>query len=159
MGEADTPFEDWSLTDKAAFAALVRPVVIENMAANPDYADWAYAFYAKHVYGVPDGKAVPQETALTASRKALGEKLALSEQLQGYCDAVSVFYEVTNPEKPFWTFVFTANRHWDEVEALGEEPRTRYRVEIDAATGDTTRALAFTSGDGVTGLEAVERLQ
>ena len=159
VGEASVMFWDWPLTDKKALADLVRPVVLRNMAENPDYADWSFAFYATHEYGVPDESAITQETALETARRALGERLELSDALLGYCDSVRVFYEVTDPEKPLWKFVFSAGSHWDEVEALGAEPAGLYRVVINARTGDVEEAFSFRNGDGVTGLEAVERQQ
>lgn len=157
VGEASLAFTDWPLEDKKALSDLLRPVVRKNMAKNPRYADWAFAFYAEHFYGLPDEKAISQQAAQETAYRALSQRLNLTEALLAYCDHSYVFYDVTDPANPLWKFTYSAGAHYDAVKALGFEPPRYYRVFINAYTGEVTDAFSYIVGDGVTGLEAVIR--
>lgn len=159
VGEPTIVFEYWPLEHQKAFTDLVRPIVQQNMAENPNYADWSYAFYATHYYGLPDENAVQQDAAQATAYAALTSHLKLPDALVAYCDDVYCFYDVTEPDKPLWKFFFSANKHWNEVEAMGVEPGIRYRILIDACTGEIVDALAIHHNESLTGLAYVELIR
>lgn len=62
--------------------------------------------WTRNINGLPDEKAISQDTAIAIALKAIGENFG--EQLSE--NDVSVFYFVTNPEKPEWR-IATASRY------------------------------------------------
>ncbi len=57
---------------------------------------------------------------------------------------VSTFFDITNPEKPLWKFLFLPET-WRDFKGGLDNPQydLRYKVEIDARTGDVAMLEEF----------------
>ncbi len=137
-------FEFWPLEDKKAVTDMLRPVILENMAENPNYADYTRIFWATHFYGMPDEKAIPQEKAIELAKEQLTSSFGLTKEQAATVDSVGLFYEITDPEHPLWKIMLRVGEQRDAATALGMKLFYRYRVVIDAYTGSVTETHLIT---------------
>lgn len=128
-------FDMWPLEDKKAVTDLLRPVILENMAANPDYADLTRMFWATHVYGLPDDRALPEEAAIALAAKYVQAEYGLTDAQLHQLDRIGLFYEVTDPDAPLWKINLRMSSREDE-RTLGMDFDHRYRVVISAYSGE-----------------------
>ena len=141
-------FDFWPLEDKKAVTDMLRPVILENMAENPDYADQTRIFWATHYYGLPDDNAIPQEKVIEIAKSQLTTTFGLNENQAALLGKVGLFYDVTDPEKPLWKVTIRLNDGTGETAmALGLSISGNYRVFIDAYTGEVTATYHFTRLD------------
>ncbi len=137
-------FEYWPLEDKAAVTDMLRPVILENMAENPGYADYTRIFWATHFYGLPDEKAISQDKAIGLAKEQLTNAFGLSEEQAATVDSVSLFYEITDPEHPQWKVTLRVGEQRDAAAALDMKLFYRYRIVMDAYTGSVTETHLIT---------------
>jgi len=137
-------FEFWPLEDKAAVTDMLRPVILENMAENPSYADYTRIFWATHIYGLPDEKAISQEKAIELAKEQLTSSFGLTEEQAATVDNVGLFYEITDPERPLWKITLRVGEQRDTATALGMKLFYRYRIVIDAYTGAVAETQLIT---------------
>lgn len=137
-------FDFWPLEDKAAVTDMLRPVILENMAENPNYADYTRIFWANHFYGLPDEKAIAQEKAIELAKEQLTSAFGLTEEQAATVDRVGLFYEVTDPEHPLWKVTLRVGEQRDAAIALDMKLFYRYRIVIDAYTGSVTETHLIT---------------
>lgn len=93
-------YYDWTLEEKASFSEMWIPIVKAYEAENPYCHEEGSGIWewTRNINGLPDEKAISQNTAIDIALKAISERFG--EQLS--IDDMSVFYYVTNPEKPEW---------------------------------------------------------
>lgn len=137
-------FEFWPLEDKKAVTDMLRPVILENMAENPNYADFTRIFWATHFYGLPDEKAITQEKAIDLAKAQLTSAFGLTEEQAAAVDSVGLFYEVTDPEHPLWKVTLRVGEQRDAAIALDMKLFYRYRIVIDAYAGTVTETHLIT---------------
>ncbi len=142
--EGDDNFVFWPLEDKKAVTDLLRPVILDNMAANPDYADHTRIFWATHTYGLPDENAISQENAIALAKAQLVSTFGLSEKAVSLFDRIGLFYETTDPKRPLWKITFKIGAFRDEAQALGIKLSNNYRIVLDAYTGDVLETYLVT---------------
>ncbi len=141
-------FDFWPLEDKKAVTDMLRPVILENMAENPDYADQTRIFWATHFYGLPDEKAIPQEKAIEIGKAQLTTTFGLNNEQAALLGKVGLFYDVTDPENPLWKVTLRLNEGTgEEAMAIGLSISGTYRVFIDAYTGEVLETHYFTKID------------
>lgn len=138
-------FEFWPLEDKKAVTDMLRPVILGNMAENPNYADYTRIFWATHFYGMPDEKAITQEKAIDLAKEQLTSAFGLSQEQAATVDGVGLFYEITDPEHPLWKITLRVGEQRDTAVELGMKLFYRYRVVIDAYTGVVTETHLITN--------------
>lgn len=141
-------FDFWPLEDKKAVTDMLRPVILENMAENPDYADQTRIFWATHYYGLPDEKAIPQEKVIEIAKSQLTTTFGLNANQAALIGKVGLFYDVTDPDKPLWKVTLRLNEGTgEEAMAIGLSISGTYRVFIDAYTGEVVATHYFTKVD------------
>lgn len=108
FNESGGYYYNWTLEEKAAFSKMWVPIVKEYESENPYCHEEGSGVWewTRNINGLPDEKAISQDTAIAIALKAIGENFG--EQLSE--NDVSVFYFVTNPEKPEWR-IATASRY------------------------------------------------
>ena len=137
-------FYAWTLEEKAEFSRTVKPRVDQFLDENPEYAQYLQAAYeqegqdgppyynvTRHIYGLPDEKALSQEKAVSLARQAVLERLAPEEEYLNSAGAVDVYYDVTNGEKPLWKVHFNTTG----VIVYPEDP-WGFFVSLDAYSGE-----------------------
>lgn len=129
-------FTFWSLEDKKAVTDMLRPVILENIAENPDYADYTRIFWATHFYGLPDEKSISQEKAIELAKGQLTAAFGVSQEAAALYDRIGLFYEVTDPEHPLWKITFKIGETRDQAREIGLDLFTSYRIVIDAYAGN-----------------------
>ena len=141
-------FDFWPLEDKKAVTDMLRPVILENMAENPDYADQTRIFWATHFYGLPDEKAILQEKAIEIGKTQLTTTFGLNNEQAALLGKVGLFYDVTDPENPLWKVTLRLNDGTGEAAmAIGLSISGTYRVFINAYTGEILETHYFTKID------------
>lgn len=128
-------FDMWPLEDKKAVTDLLRPVILENMAENPDYADLTRMFWATHIYGLPDDRALPEGDAIALAAKSVQAEYGLTDAQLQKLDRIGLFYEVTDPDAPLWKINLRMSSREDET-TYGMDFDDRYRVVIGAYSGE-----------------------
>jgi len=141
-------FDFWPLEDKKAVTDMLRPVILENMAENPDYADQTRIFWATHYYGLPDEKAISQEKVIEIAKSQLTTTFGLNDNQAALLGKVGLFYEVTDPENPLWKVTLRLNDGTgEEAMAIGLNIGGTYRAFINAYTGKVIETHYFTKID------------
>lgn len=135
-------FMDWSLEEKAEYSRTVKPRIDQFLAEHPEdltfYMNEApysivkyYIATTRHVYGLPNDQAIPQEAAFEKACQAIHDQYGTDmERLrQG---RIYVYYDITNPEMPLWKF------HIDILNtAVDLDTPPLYFIELNAYTGET----------------------
>lgn len=143
----DFNFTFWPLEDKQAVTDMLRPLILEHMAENPNYADQIRIFWATHVYGLPDEQALPQEQAVQAAREQLIASFGLTDEQAALVDKVGQFYEITDPAAPLWKITLRVGETREAAAEAGLELGVNYRVVLNAYTGEVIETHAFTEMD------------
>lgn len=142
-------FRDWSLEAKAAFSREIRPMMAEaeRKGELKQYfteegvviAGGDLPLYTAYAYGLPGPEDIPREEALEKAKQALTDACGISRQTLEGAASVSVYFDVTDPDKPLWKFFFGPN--WGEK----TKPRKAYRAQIDARSGEAvlTEGIVF----------------
>ena len=142
-------FRDWSLEAKAAFSREIRPMMAEaeRKGELKQYfteegvviAGGDLPLYTAYAYGLPGPEDIPREKALEKAKQALTDACGISRQTLEGAASVSVYFDVTDPDKPLWKFFFGPN--WGEK----TKPRKAYRAQIDARSGEAvlTEGIVF----------------
>lgn len=136
LPEGYSEFAFWPLENKQEITDLLRPVILENMAENPDYADYTRIFWATHIYGMPDEKSISPEKAVELAQMQLTETLGLTDAQAELVDRAGLFYEITDPEHPLWKITMRIGDRWEDAMALGMKMFQRFRVVLDAYSGE-----------------------
>ena len=116
------PFWTWSYAQKAACYAEIAPMVANLESLKQEIAD--ATFYA---YGLPAENEIQYEDALTIARKVLADEYGLTDKQIGAHSDLLEAYDVSDPDKPMWKFVFI---NPDDFFGI------RYRVLINGRTGE-----------------------
>lgn len=143
----DMYFPFWPLEDKVAVTNMLRPVILENMAETPGYADQVNLYWAAHIYGLPDDNAISQEQAVTLARKQLTLDFGLTDNQAALLDRVGVFYEITDPALPLWKITLRIGENRDAADAAGLPLDAHYRVVLNAYTGQVIESHSLTETD------------
>lgn len=143
----DMYFPFWPLEDKVAVTNMLRPIILENMAEMPGYADQTNLYWVKHIYGLPDDKAISQEQAVALARKQLTLDFGLTEDQAALLDRVGVFYEITDPASPLWKITLRIGENRDAATAAALPLDAHYRVVLNAYTGQVVEAHSLTETD------------
>ena len=141
-------FDFWPLEDKKAVTDMLRPIILENMTENPDYADQTRIFWATHFYGLPDEKAIPQEEIVETAKRQLTTTFGLNNDQAALLGKVGLFYDITDPENPLWKVTLRlSDGTGEEAMALDMSISGTYRVFINAYTGEIVATHYFTRVD------------
>ncbi len=166
------PFRLWPLDLKARFSQKVAPM-IHDMVASGDLSpitlmgavNTDLLAQASFVYGVPGESNIAQEQALAIAKEALGKAYGLDEAAFALYREGIVYFDITDPDKPLWRFVFSGGSlDWLKAEGGVNNPLSDlvYRAEVDARTGEVVTAevlpfeLAGTWRTGCGGIEGRE---
>ena len=110
-------FMDWPLEEKAAYSLAVKPRIDQFLAEHPEDLDFyldqdrnmeytAAAYYiatTRHVYGLPDEKAIAETRAFDLACQAVCAQYGIAaERLKK--GRIYVYYDVTDPDCPLWKF-------------------------------------------------------
>ncbi len=136
-----------SLEAKAFWSQTLAEDILKRYAQEPGFLNVMDVAFSSFTYGLPDGKALPQEKALDMAGKALISQMGRKEEeLHFFLDNPDVFYDITDTDKPLWKFFFHAPRIYSNDEAMayyGETVRVpNYKVELDARTGEIIAVYA-----------------
>ncbi len=141
----DYYFPFWPLEDKKSVTDMLRPIILANMAENPDYADQTNIYWATHFYGLPDESAISQEKAIEIAKRQLTTTFGLSDKQAAMFGKVGLFYEVTDPANPQWKITMRLNNGTGtEAAAIGLDVGSNYRVVINAYSGEVMENHYFT---------------
>lgn len=140
----DMYFPFWPLEDKVAVTNMLRPVILENIAETPGYADQVNLYWVNHIYGLPDDKAISQEQATALARRQLTLDFGLTDNQAALLDRVGVFYEITDPALPLWKITLRIGANRDVAAAAGLPLDAHYRVVLNAYTGQVMESHALT---------------
>lgn len=140
--EAGEYFYNWPLEEKAAYSRKNKPLIDQFLLENPEYAEMLQKRYdagesgfpvyyetTRHVYGLPDEKAISQDAAQAIGYQAILDQFGLDGDVLASARVVNVYYDVTDPQKPLWKFFY--NTMTDET---GPEEAWGYFVSINAYT-------------------------
>jgi len=139
------PFLLWPLEHKKALTDQLRPVILENMAQNPDYNDQTRVFWATHLYGLPDDKAISQTEAERLAREQLTRAFGLTDEQARQVDTAGFFYDVT--DTPQWKVSLAVRRNWQEAKQLDVDTSKQWRVVLDAYTGEVLETCLASPND------------
>ncbi len=141
--EPNMRFERLSLEVQQEITDHIRPIVRKHMLDYPNYQDGYCAWFADHIYGVPDEKAITQAEAETIARGVMrGNGVDMAE-----VEAHSFFYvnyEITDPDVPLWKI------SWLYMPPDDFGAQVCYRVIMDAHSGQVVQEVTHHYGDGVT---------
>lgn len=146
-------FSDWPLGLKARFSEEVAPKVQKVIDSKDlssitlyDALDVDLIAQSSYVYGLPSDASVSQEKAKEMAALALRNEFNLQDNLLSLYSKIPVYYDITNPAKPLWRFIFS----WgvldrDKLESSAKEAMSGFcfRVEIDAMKGNIVNIERF----------------
>lgn len=135
-GKADMRFERLSLELQQEITETIRPIVRRHMQDYSNYYDAFCAWFADHVYGLPDEKAITREKAETIARMRLRADGVDMASLEAHSDFY-VNYEITDPEKPLWKI------GWQYDPTGDHDDQVTYRVLIDAYSGEVVDTVVY----------------
>lgn len=148
-------FEDWPLEAQQEFTDMMRPIIEQRMAADPNYRDVLGLFIVSHRYGVPSEGAISQEEAIRIAQEALTGSMGMDAKQAAVFTRVSVLYDITDPDAPLWKIILSPASQTAAEEA-GVSLWQRRRVVIDALTSEIVETKAFTILNGDTEAETLE---
>ncbi len=140
-----------TLEQKAAYSKEVNPIIqaiLDSGDLSPvtfdGYVDYSIVAPSTYTYGLPGDNDIPQEQALELAVKAIRETYGLDESIVALYKWVCTYFDISDPEKPLWRFLIQPET-WRDFEGGLDNPQydLRYRVEIDARTGDIVTAEEF----------------
>lgn len=150
--QADSaPLWDRTLEQKTEYSEMINPMVREILNSGDlstitfdGQTDNSLIAASTYTYGLPGESDISQEQAFKLAVNAVQETYGLDEDTIGLYKLVSVYFDVTNPEKPLWKYLFRPET-WRDFEGGLDSPQygLRYRVELDARTGDIISAEEF----------------
>ena len=125
----DAPFWEWPYEDKAAYSAIVKPIADQKEVLT--YQIGASTYFA---YGLPGQGDMLHDQAVTMAQDSISRACGVSLNDLALYTLRYEFFDVTDPGAPLWKFIFV---NPDDIYG------TRYRVELNARTGETVQAVAF----------------
>lgn len=143
----------WPLKLKAEYSKEINPMV-KAMLDSGDLTDLKYdgrvpssvIAQSTFTYGLPGDKDIPQEKAFELVTRALEEAYDLDPGIFGLYREICVYFDVTEPVKPLWKFIFNSRSlPWRDLEGGWDDPLKDqcYKAEIDAHTGDAAKLEEF----------------
>lgn len=145
-----------TLEERAQWSEKFALRILEKQKEEPEFISPGTQAIASFLYGLPDEKALTREAAREKAIAVLADTHGLSETEIGlYADNYrnNVFYDVTNPEKPLWKFVFDTPSPYTRDDDYNDryiayygkdfEQRPNYKVELDAYTGETVNTFPY----------------
>lgn len=139
-GRGTMRFERLSLALQQEITDTIRPIVRKHMLDYPGYCDGFCAWFADHIYGVPDEKALSQAEAETIARKKMREDGVDMAQVEAH-SIFYVNYEITDPANPLWKISWLYNPTGDHNDQV------TYRVLLDAISGDIVDTVTYRWGN------------
>lgn len=128
-------FSAWPLTAKKYYSENIAPVVLENAVGHEeDYEPIEMLAAAQYQYGLPDEKAISQEAALEIATTAMQQTFNLTEQEMQVYSLATVFYDITDVEKPLWKFTIFFNPERIPAQPVGST-KVVHKAIVDAYTG------------------------
>ena len=107
-------FRNWPIEDKAWFASVLPAhCTLEKFRVLWKHPEWAVPeiHFAQpilmHHHGIPDEKAIPENTALQLAKDALVQTVQTDLEKINAC-MISTFYYLDQPNQPQWVFQFWA---------------------------------------------------
>ena len=92
----------WPLEAKARFYQVMKPFVEEYATTHPYLPqDATYVQWTQNISGMPDEKAISQQTALSIAM----EEMTKITGKEPNTPEIGIYYYTTNPDRPEWRFV------------------------------------------------------
>ena len=115
-------FRNWPIEDKAWFASVLPAhCTLENFRVLWKHPEWAAPeiHFAQpiltHHHGIPDEKAIPEDTALQLAKDVLVQEAQVDLKKLNDC-IISTYYYLDQPNQPQWVFQFWArSKKFNEV--------------------------------------------
>ena len=160
-GEQKT-FRTWSIESKASWSSEIAPQIRAYLAEHPQDEENLLGrneiVSVAYTYGLPDDKSITREAAVSIARKALKDAYQLTEEElsllidNGSSFYINTFYDISDPSKPLWKFLFEMPSIYGADEALAARAKALYgkrddydrffKVELNAYTGEVVRTFA-----------------
>lgn len=148
-GGLDLP--ERTLVQKEEYSQKVRPI-IQAMLEKDDYSAFTFEgeveydliVTAYYTYGLPEEDDILQTQAYEKARNVIVDQWNLDEYTISLYEA-SQYFDITNIDMPMWRFVFLPDTMNDVNAKYGNAflELPRYRVEVDARTGDIISSEEF----------------
>ncbi len=146
-------FRNWSLELKAEYSREINPMV-KSIMDSGDLTDLIYdgrvpnsiVAQSTFTYGLPGVKDISQKRAFELAIRALQKEYSMAPHIFGLYREICVYFDVTEPEKPLWKFLFNPKSlSWRDLEGGRDNPLLNlcYKVEIDAHTGEIVNLEEF----------------
>jgi hypothetical protein len=137
-----------TLEQKAEYSRIINPILKTildggNIAFTGQLDNYLIAA-STFTYGLPGSEDMPLEQALRLAVITLTDKFGMHENIAQLYRGVYTHFDITDPDKPLWKFHFYPET-WKDFEGGLEDPlyRLRYKVVLDARTGDVVSAKEF----------------
>jgi hypothetical protein len=143
------PEDDIGHEARARYSQEIVPIIRQLAEKYPDFYIAYMMAPTMFVYGIPDENALSEKEAQALAEDVLVNELGRKqEELQFFTHKIRVFYDITNPEKPLWKFLFSDPHMYEDEAAViayyGKQQKNYppfYKVEMDAFTGEITKAV------------------
>jgi len=149
--QSDTVFWNRTLEQKAEYSKKVKPLVQAIL----DSGDLSVITYdgqvdndilaaTTYTYGLPEERDIPQRRALDIATGAIRDTYGLKDKTLSLYGWICTSFDITNPEKPLWRFLIQPSPGvLSGVDLETSQYNLRYRVELDARTGEITQIEEF----------------
>lgn len=146
-------FREWPHALRARYTMEITPRVQEIIASgdltdlmNCGTPDAAVIACSTYLYGMPGDKEISEEKARDIACKALHDAYGVPESVFALYREKTVYFDVTDQQKPLWKFFFNPKSLDVRQLANGyDNPLvdTCYKAEIDARTGEVVKTEEF----------------
>lgn len=147
-------FFHWPIEEKANCAKEMGAMIEEKINADPDFADPRLLALTRHTYGLPTENELSEDKAKTLSWEQLESAFGLTANQTVFLRPAGSFFDVTDPDKPVWKIVYSAEENSYSAQEAGMNPSLYYAIRLDARTGEFLSACSYGSKDGKTGVDA-----
>ena len=143
---------DRTLEQKAEYSQKINPLVqamldsgdLSAITESDGRVNYDIIAASTYTYGLPGQNDIPQQQALEIANRAIRDTYGLKENTLSLYGWVCTFFDITNPEKPLWRFLMQPApgvRYGVDLDA--SQYNLRYRVEVDARTGEIAQTEEF----------------
>ncbi|MCL2867097.1 MAG: hypothetical protein FWF47_04970 [Clostridia bacterium] len=149
--QANDVFWNRTLEQKAEYSQKVKPW-IQAILDSGDLSALTYdgqvdndlLAAATYTYGLPGEQDIPQKQALDLAFKAIRGAYGLDDKTLSQYGWICTSFDITYPDKPLWRFLIQPGPGMlCGVDMDEKQYGLRYKVELDARTGDIIQQEAF----------------
>ena len=150
-------FFHWPIEEKAICANEMRLMIEEKIRQNPDFANPRLLALTRHTYGLPTENELSEDKAKTLSWEHLESAFGLTANQTVFLRSAGSFFDITDPVKPVWKIVYSAEENSYSAQEAGMNPSLYYAIRLDARTGEFISADTYGRKDGKTGVNAWDK--